>query len=361
MSQVAVLVRSSRAWSLGDFARDVEGQMTANKNFKRRVRARATKTGQSYTAALRHFRPPTGDEMPKRMRLSVAQTILREDPRNSDDLRESGRDIGRLMREAHDAGARLIHFPEGATCCPNKRVMSIDGPETVGASDWDRFEWDVLHRVLQETAELARDLRLWTVLGAVHRLTEPNRPHNSLYVISDTGKVVTRYDERFLSNTKISYMYTPGSAPTTFTIDGFRFGCSLGMEAHFPEVFGEYERLDVDCVLLSTAGGGTPNTGAFATEAQAHALTNSYWVSFSVDAQEGMDAPAGVVSPRGEWLARCPQNGTSSMVTVDLDESEEDLAGVLLGSRPWRRTARGGVYDPHIVRDDPRSADRTIF
>ena len=234
--------------------------MTANKNFKRRVRARAAKTGQSYTAALRHFRPtPTGDEMPKRMRLAVAQTTLCEDPRDRDELRASGREIRRLMSEAQKSGARLIHFPEGATCSPNKRVMSVDGPETVGASDWDRFEWDVLKQELKATATLARELKLWTVVGSVHRLSAPNRPHNSMYVISDQGSVVTRYDERLLSNTKISYMYTPGSAPVTFEVDGFHFGCSLGMEAHFPEIFSEYERLDVDCVLFSSTGVGTPS------------------------------------------------------------------------------------------------------
>jgi predicted amidohydrolase len=299
--------------------------------------------------------------MPKRMRLAVAQTTLHEDPRKGDELRASGRDIRRLMREAHGCGARLVHFPEGATCSPHKRVMSIDGPETVGAADWDRFEWDVLQQELTATAELARELRLWTVLGSVHRLTPPHRPYNSMYVISDQGKVITRYDERFLSNTKISYMYTPGSDPVTFDVDGFRFGCALGMEAHFPEVFGEYERLEVDCVLFSSTGWGTPSPAAFATEAQGHALTNSYWVSFSVDARQSVSAPAGVISPRGEWLARCPQDGMPSVVTVDLDESVENLADVLLRSRPWRRTARGGIYDPHFVRDDPRGDDRAAF
>jgi hypothetical protein len=151
--------RSSRAWSLGDFDRDVEGQMTANKNFKRRVRARAAKTGQSYTAALRHFRPnPTGVEVPKRMRLAVAQTTLRGDPRNRDELRASGREIRQLMSEAREAGARLIHFPEGATCSPHKLIMSINGPDKVGASDWDRLEWDVLQEELKATAALAREL-----------------------------------------------------------------------------------------------------------------------------------------------------------------------------------------------------------
>jgi malic enzyme len=31
-------------------------------------------------------------------------------------------------------------------------------------------------------------------------------------VIDDHGRVVTRYDERMLSSTKVSYMYTPGTA-----------------------------------------------------------------------------------------------------------------------------------------------------
>ena len=38
--------------------------MTANKRFKRLVRQRAAKTGESYTAALRHFRTDPGGEAP---------------------------------------------------------------------------------------------------------------------------------------------------------------------------------------------------------------------------------------------------------------------------------------------------------
>ncbi|MEV5573032.1 hypothetical protein AB0L06_23560 [Spirillospora sp. NPDC052269] len=38
--------------------------MTANKNFKRRVRARARRTGESYTAALRHLRHEDAEERP---------------------------------------------------------------------------------------------------------------------------------------------------------------------------------------------------------------------------------------------------------------------------------------------------------
>lgn len=330
--------------------------MTQNANFKRRVRARAAKTGESYTAALRHFhRDAPDDPTPeaRSLRLAVAQTTVHDDPRNIAKLRDSGMEMRRLMREARQAGARLLHFPEGATCSPNKRIMSANGPATIGPADWDRFEWTVLREELEATRELARELGLWAVFGSVHQLSQPHRPHNSLYVVSDRGELVTRYDERMLSNTKISFMYTPGSIPVTFEVDGFRFGCTLGMESHFPEIFIDYERLDVDCVLFSTI---SPTDGpAFAVEMQGHAASNNYWASFSVAAQHGQTAPSGVVAPGGRWAVQCPADGTPSIAVVDLDNNPGDPA------RPWRRTARAGIYQSHLVEDDRRSNDRGMF
>ncbi len=288
------------------------------------------------------------------MRLAVAQVVLGDDPRDKDAVRASGQEIRRLMREARDSDARLIHFPEGALCWAHKLKMSVNGPDHIGPADWDRAEWNVLRDELAEIMELARELRLWTVVGSIHRLTPPHRPHNSLYVISDRGEVATRYDERLLSNTKITYMYSPGSAPVTFEVDGVRFGLSLGIEVHFPEAFIEYEQLDVDCVLFSTAGPPDPGGRVFATEAQAHALTNSYWVSFAVDARHAADAPSGVVSPRGAWLAQCSQREMPSVITTEIFDDPNDLA------RPWRRKARAGIYEPHLVHDDPRSNDRSV-
>lgn len=291
---------------------------------------------------------------PKSVRLAVAQTPVREDPRDVEALRESGREVRALMREASAQGARIAHFPEGAICFPNKYVMSVDGPDAVGPADWDRCQWPVLQAELAAIAELARELRLWTVIAAVHRLTGPNRPHNSLYVISDRGEVVTRYDERLLSKTKVSYMYSPGVSPVTFEVDGVRFGCLLGMEIHYPELFAEYEELDVGCVLFSTSG--TP--GNIAAQAQGHAAVNSYWVSLSVPAQHSAVAPSGIVAPNGHWLARCPSDDSPSVAVVNLDDSSEAAADAVTYSRPWRREARAGVYTEYQVTD-PRSEDRT--
>ena len=289
------------------------------------------------------------------LRLAVAQTTVREDPRSKEAIREGGREVRRLMHEAHAAGARLVHFPEGAICSPGKRAISSD-PDQVSEAAWDRAEWDVLREELSAVASLARELRLWSVLGSVHRLTPPHRPHNSLYVISDRGVVTTRYDERLLSRTKLSFMYSPGSAPVTFEVDGVRFGCALGMEVHFPELFLEYERLDVDCVLFSSAGPGTGSaSGGFVTAARAGAATNSYWVSYAVLTLDTPHARSGVISPEGEWLVRCPRAGSAALAVVGFDNSGENLA------RPWRRTARSGIYDAHQVHSDPRSDDRAAF
>ncbi|PWG07551.1 carbon-nitrogen hydrolase family protein [Streptomyces sp. V2] len=332
--------------------------MTARRNFKRRVRARAARTGESYTSALRHFRPtPSGDVMseagnPRRVRLAVAQTVVREDPRDAEALRESGREVKELMREAGARGARVVHFPEGAICFPGKFVMSAAGPDAVGPADWERCRWPVLQEELAAIAGLARELRLWTVIPSVHRLTGPNRPHSSLYVVSDAGEVVTRYDERLLSRTKVSYMYSPGVSPVTFEVDGVRFGCLLGMEIHYPELFAEYEELDVDCVLFSTSG--TP--GNTAAQAQGHAAANSYWVSFAGPAR--YRAPSGIAAPDGDWLARCRVDGSPSVAVADLDDSSEAAAGAVTYGRPWRREARSGIYAEHRV-SDPRSTDRT--
>lgn len=37
------------------------------------------------------------------------------------------------------------------------------------------------------------------VLGSAHRLSGAHKPHNSLYVLSDAGKIVERCDKRFCS------------------------------------------------------------------------------------------------------------------------------------------------------------------
>jgi predicted amidohydrolase len=158
-----------------------------------------------------------------------------------------------------------------------------------------------------------------------------------------------------LSKTKISYMYTPGSMAATFEVEGYRFGCALGMECHFPEIFMGYEALDVDCVLFSTTGGLPGDAPLFAASTCGHAANNNYWISFSVPSEHSLGAPSGIVRPNGAWAARCPANGSSAIALFDISVDSPDY------SRTWRRAARSGIYAPHRVDNDQRSDDRGSF
>ena len=279
------------------------------------------------------------------LRIAVAQLDTPADPGAAAALHRAGRDIRQLMSRAREQGARLIHFCEGAICAPNKRIMS-SVPGTVAEADWTRFGWEAQQAELRSIARHAASLRLWTVVGAVHRLTVPHRPHNSLYVIDDHGRVVTRYDERMLSRTKVSYMYTPGSSPVTFDVEGVRFGCALGMESAYPELFGDYERAGVHCVLLSTQGPGA----SFALQAQGHASSNSYWISYATCAAEAHLAPSGLAGPDGAWSARCVATDEAAGAIAGIDREHENRA------RPWRRIARGDLYATAAASEDPRAS-----
>ncbi|OCW58245.1 carbon-nitrogen hydrolase family protein [Hoeflea olei] len=308
--------------------------MTRHANFKRRVRARAAKTGESYTAALAHLRqssPRTLD--PASVRLAVVQSAACDDPGDATALKHCGEGLREMMRQAHAQGARLIHFPEGAICAPGKRRMSSRGPAEIAEANWARADWAALGQELDSIAELARSLGVWAVVGSVHPVPGQQRPFNSLYVISEHGEIATRYDERLLSHTKQSYMYAHGSGPATFTVDGLRFGCALGTETHFPEIFTDYESLEVDCVLCSTTG-GTCADSAFAAEALGHAASNAYWVSLSLHAAHSEMVPSGVAGPEGRWAARCADNGTPAIALADITPTAGGPA------RPWRRKLR---------------------
>jgi predicted amidohydrolase len=273
--------------------------------------------------------------MPETLRIAVAQSTVHEDPTNPALLRESGTEVRRLMREAAAAGARLVHFAEGALCFPSKQVLSSLGPDEVGPSDWTKAAWPVLDAELDQITRLAGELGIWTVIPSVHQQPDA-RPHNSMYVVSDKGRLVTRYDERALSTTKVRWMYTPGSEPVTFEVDGYRFGLALGLDVIFPEIFTEYDRLGADAVLVSYASINGPN-GHIGVQAQGTAANNTYRISLAVTANPETGLVAGVTDPRGRWVAQAPEDGRPAIAIADLEPDEWTTIGRAFRQRTRER------------------------
>jgi predicted amidohydrolase len=274
------------------------------------------------------------------LRIAAVQSTVRQDPSDADALRESGAEVRAFLREAATAGARLVHFAEGALCFPSKYVMSELGPDEVGPSDWTKAQWPVLDEQLASIAALSAELGIWTAIASLHQQPDA-RPHNSLYVFDDHGKLVTRYDERTLSTTKLNYMYTPGKKPVTFELDGYRFGLAVGMDAHIPEIFIDYVRQDVDAVLLSYATTGlVEGQDAVAAVAPANAAINHYWLSLAVSTNPDLPSTAaGILTPAGQWATQCPLGGAPTLTTFDLHR-ENTLNE---SARAWRQAARTRV------------------
>lgn len=239
----------------------------------------------------------------------------------------------------------MVQFPEG--------LLSGYAKEQI--ADWSQVDWDVVRAELERIMALAEELKIWVVLGSAHPLTPPHRPHNSLYVISDTGELVDRYDKRFCSTTEINHFYTPGFEPVVFDVDGYRFGCVICVEINFPHLFSQYERLGVECLLLSAY----PVDSIFELKARAYAAINCYWVAMSLPAQTVDLMPSGLITPTGTYAAQL--SGNSDLAITTLDRDDPTLTVPFRHARPWRATAlKGDIYRTRAV-EDPRSRDKTTL
>ncbi|MDR2998777.1 MAG: carbon-nitrogen hydrolase family protein [Microbacterium sp.] len=301
--------------------------MTKNSNLKRRIRERSARTGESYAAARRSLIGPDEPEG-RRITIAVAQAALDDDPRSTQQLRSAGGRVRRLIAAAAAAGAALVLFPEGALTSPTRRGMSVGVDDR--EADWSTVDRAAVAEQLSAASAAAAEHRIWAVVGGIRLAEDGGRPANALFVFSDEGVLVDCYEERMLSHTKATLLYRAGTRPVIFDVAGVRFGCTLGMESHYPELFSEYERAGVDCVLFATTG-LSQAPGVFAVEAAGHAATNSYWVAYAGGVGDEV-SPSGVVAPDGGWAAR--GEGGESVVLAELDTAAGRIA------RDWRRVAR---------------------
>lgn len=115
-------------------------------------------------------------------RMAIAQLPI------TGDAKVNSREVQIAMRQAAAEGARLIQFSEGM----------LSGYAKNPILDWLEVDWDSVRHELKAIMQLAAKLKLRVVLGSSHPLTAPRWPHNSLYIISDEGKLVTRYDMRIV-------------------------------------------------------------------------------------------------------------------------------------------------------------------
>jgi predicted amidohydrolase len=231
-----------------------------------------------------------------------------------------------------------------------------------------------LDRATDSIRELARELGIWVVAGSAHRFSDVSAPHNSLYVISDRGQVVTRYDKRFLGGTDPDH-YSPGSHFTTWTIDGVRCGALICYDYRFPELYRQYVSLDVQLMFHSFHAGNVPPERVAAIGAAigagyaplnpaatftypgitmpavitAAAACNNLWISCPNSSAPESLWPAFFVRSDGITIGRLERNEPGVLLSVvDTGQDLYDSTG------PWRRRAIAGTLHSGELAEDDR-------
>lgn len=247
----------------------------------------------------------------------------------SDDIEENAANIIANIKAAASVNARIVQFPEGA----------LSGYVKSQIKTWDGYNWPLLDKKLFEICEAAKTHRIWVAVGSAQK-QEGKRPTNCIHIINDSGEHLARYDKRFCSHSEITDWYTAGKEPITFDVDGYKFGCALCIEVQFPEIFSEYEILNVDCVLFSSYS----RDKMLITQAQGHAACNNYWISYCGPMQCQEDCPNTLIGPDGSIQIQAVDDASLLVNALNKNDPNYDMA--LNKARPWRRLARTrSIYD----------------
>ncbi len=266
----------------------------------------------------------------------------------SDSIKSNSRQICGFMHKARQLKADIIHFPESAL----SGYIGVDFP------NFDNFDWELLRCETEKIMTLAGELNLWVVLGSFHRLTEPNKPHNCLYLINSQGQIVDRYDKRFCTKGEIRRL-TPGNRFVTFNLNGVKCSLLICFDVRFCELYRELCRQGVKCIFQSFYNarqkGPSVHTYIMRQSVQCMAAANNFWASMSNASGYYSPYPSCFIQPDGKIVAQLKSNKSGIMVnTVDLNlkfyDPSEDFRDIAIN---------GKLTNSTIEIDDPRSKNIT--
>jgi len=263
-------------------------------------------------------------------------------------IKRNAERIYEFLRKAAKAKADIVHFPE----CALSGYVGTDFPS------FDGYNWELLKEETLKIMALAGKLRLWVVLGSTHKLSESNKPHNSLYLINPEGKVVNRYDKRFCTRQDLRRL-TPGDHFVFFTINGVQCSLLICFDLRFPELYRQLYKQGVNCIFQSFYNarqkGPSVHTHIIRQTMQCHAATNHFWVSMANASGYYSPYPSCFIQPDGRIVRQLKANHPGMMVnTVDLSKEFYDPMV------DFRDMAISGALSngPKVIKDR-RSRDKT--
>ena len=290
------------------------------------------------------------------MKLKVATCQLPIGP----DIDQNLRYVLRQMASARRRGAHVAHFPE----------MCLTGYAGVDLESMRGFDWDRLVDAHRKICERAKKLRQWVIVGSAHRLSGRHKPHNSLYIIDDRGRLVNRYDKMFCTGDRTGRgsdlaHYSPGSHFSVFDIRGVRCGALICHDFRYDELYRQYKKRGVRLMFHSyynarrTAQQHRRNNiwGVIVPPTmQAYAANNHMWISANNSSAPQSAWPSLFVQPDGTIDGRLTRN-KAGVLLREIDHNKPFYDA----SCHWRDRAMRGIYHSGRLVRDRRSSVRTAF
>jgi predicted amidohydrolase len=264
----------------------------------------------------------------------------------SADIEENYNWVKNQIIEAKLKKAEIVHFPECA----------LSGYPGVDLKTLEGFNWNLLREKTDSVLMLAKQLKIWVVLGSIHRLSEGVKPHNSLYVINAAGEIIDRYDKRFCTNGDLNY-FSPGDHFVNFDLNGINCGLLICYDIRFPELYREYTKNHTDLVFHSFYNArqkkGSIHPVIMPITAQARAATNFVYVSLT-NSSATESWPCHFITPDGLIQNKLEKNTPGVLIsTVDLSNKYYDASG------KHRENALNGVLNSGEIIEDQHSTNRT--
>lgn len=153
---------------------------------------------------------------------------------------ENAKYIRDFMRQAAEAGAHLLHTSEAC----------LSGYARLEFRSFAGYDWAALRGATAELRGLAKDLKLWLVLGSAHFLDSATKPTNCLYLIDPEGRIRDRYDKCFCTSGDQGH-YSAGNRLVTQDIRGVRLGLAICYDICWPQLYIAYREKGVSVMVHS--------------------------------------------------------------------------------------------------------------
>lgn len=156
------------------------------------------------------------------------------------DLNSNARYIKKFIKEAAQNNAGIVHFSEA----------SLSGYPPSDIPSFENYDWEALRQQSYEIISLAKKYNIWVILGSAHFISKDEKPLNSLYIISNEGEIIDRYDKMMLTEGDADY-FTAGNHIVVIDLKGLKLGFLICYDSCYPEMYNLYRHKGVNLMFHS--------------------------------------------------------------------------------------------------------------